>query len=83
MSSILKEQFKNILEFFNYTGKKIMATKEIFVSRVLSELNGEFLSSIIHLLSLMYPFFTYVDPVWIRIHNTAQTNTKSYIKKKN
>ena len=62
MSSFLKKNSKKVKRdiftlnfFFNY--QKIIATEEIF-----SQLGKSLLSSILHLLDLLYPTFTCVDP---------------------
>ena len=49
-----------------------MVPEEIFSQ--LSELVewvGEFFTPVLRLLSLIYPIFTCVNPIWIRIHNTG------------
>ena len=45
--------------------------KKIFVSRV-SEWRMFGFNLTVHLLPLIYPIFTFVDYIWIRIHNMAE-----------
>ena len=87
MKSILNEKFlkHNFWKIFFYLHiKKIMSLKEIVES-----MTGQFMSSILHLLSLIYrtfpcldPYSEYgsgstkvlnTDPIWILIHNIGIT----------
>ena len=84
MLSILKEK----LCYKNFEKNNFLKTKPIFLkltapednfSHLSESLNGLFMSSILHLLPLIYPFLTCEDPdprrSWIRIQFVSESTT--------